>query len=276
MAATTAAPATSRPGSGLSLTQGALRQVDYWVTVYRRTWRGSVISSFVTPLFYVVAMGVLLGGFIKADPATLEGATSYLAFVVPGLVAAHAMQTAVGEVTYPVMGMIKWQKIYYSMLATPLQVPHLVAGNLLFVLFRLVTTCGVYLLMLAPFGVYATWWGPVLALGAQVLVGMAFATLVFGVTVRLRSEEGFGLIFRLGVFPLFLFSGAFFPVDNLGPALVWVARLTPLWHGVDLSRMLTLGTVDWSLAATHVVVLVALTVVGWFWSVRGLATRLAS
>ena len=43
---------------------GALRQVDYWVTVYRRTWRGSVISSFVTPLFYVVAMGVLLGGFI--------------------------------------------------------------------------------------------------------------------------------------------------------------------------------------------------------------------
>jgi len=276
MAASIDVPLRSTGGSGLSLVAGTLRQVDYWVTVYKRTWRGSVISSFITPLFYVIAMGVLLGGFIKADPDTLEGATSYLAFVVPGLVAAHAMQTAVGEVTYPVMGMIKWQKIYYSMLATPLQVPHLVAGNLLFVLFRLVTTCGVYLLMLAPFGVYATWWGPVLALGAQVLVGMAFATLVFGVTVRLKSEEGFGLIFRLGVFPLFLFSGAFFPIDNLGPALVWVARLTPLWHGVDLSRMLTLGTVDWSLAAIHVVVLAALTVVGWFWSVRGLAKRLAS
>lgn len=276
MAASIDVPLRSTGGSGLSLVAGTLRQVDYWVTVYKRTWRGSVISSFITPLFYVIAMGVLLGGFIKADPDTLEGATSYLAFVVPGLVAAHAMQTAVGEVTYPVMGMIKWQKIYYSMLATPLQVPHLVAGNLLFVLFRLVTTCGVYLLMLAPFGVYATWWGPVLALGAQVLVGMAFATLVFGVTVRLKSEEGFGLIFRLGVFPLFLFSGAFFPIDNLGPALVWVARLTPLWHGVDLSRMLTLGTVDWSLAAIHVVVLAGLTVVGWFWSVRGLAKRLAS
>ena len=276
MAASIDVPLRSTGGSGLSLVAGTLRQVDYWVTVYKRTWRGSVISSFITPLFYVIAMGVLLGGFIKGDPDTLEGATSYLAFVVPGLVAAHAMQTAVGEVTYPVMGMIKWQKIYYSMLATPLQVPHLVAGNLLFVLFRLVTTCGVYLLMLAPFGVYATWWGPVLALGAQVLVGMAFATLVFGVTVRLKSEEGFGLIFRLGVFPLFLFSGAFFPIDNLGPALVWVARLTPLWHGVDLSRMLTLGTVDWSLAAIHVVVLAALTVVGWFWSVRGLAKRLAS
>ena len=96
---------------GLPLGEGVGRQVDYWLTVYRRTWKGTVISSFVTPIFYVVAMGVLLGGFIEADPAELEGATSYLAFVVPGLVAAHAMQTAVGETTYPVMGMIKWQRV---------------------------------------------------------------------------------------------------------------------------------------------------------------------
>jgi lipooligosaccharide transport system permease protein len=100
----------------LSLSEGIGRQFDYWLTVYKRTWRGTVISSFVSPLFYVVAMGVLLGGFIKGDPTRLEGATSYLAFVVPGLVAAHAMQTAVGETTYPVMGLIKWQRVYDSML----------------------------------------------------------------------------------------------------------------------------------------------------------------
>jgi len=260
----------------LSLGEGAVRQLDYWATVYKRTWRGSVISSFVTPLFYVVAMGILLGGFIKGDPGQLEGATSYLAFVVPGLVAAHAMQTAVGETTYPVMSMIKWQKVYYSMLATPLEVRHLVAGNLLFVLFRLVTTCGVYTLILLPFGIYATWWGPILALAAQVLVGMVFATLVFGFTARLTSEEGFGLIFRLGVFPLFLFSGAFFPVANLGSVLSWVARLTPLWHGVNLSRMFTLDTIDWPVAAVNTAVLVALLALGWHWSVTGLAKRLAS
>ena len=55
-------------------------------------------------------MGVLLGGFIDAAPSQLEGATSYLAFIVPGLIAAQAMQTAVGETTYPVMGVIKWQQ----------------------------------------------------------------------------------------------------------------------------------------------------------------------
>ena len=92
--------------------EGVGRQFEYWWTVYRRTWRGTVISSFLSPIFYVLAMGVLLGGFIEGDPAELEGATSYLAFLVPGLVAAHAMQTAVGETTYPVMGLIKWQKVY--------------------------------------------------------------------------------------------------------------------------------------------------------------------
>ena len=271
-----AAPGYAATAAGaLPSGEGVARQLDYWLTVYRRTWRGSAISSFLAPLFYVVAMGVLLGGFVTTDPAALEGATSYLSFIVPGLVASHAMQTAVGEVTYPVMSMLKWDKVYYSMRATPLGVRDLVAGHLLFVLFRLATTCAVFVLVVAPFGVFVTWWGAVLAFLAQVLVGMAFATLVYGVSVRLRSPEGFGVIYRLGVFPLFLFSGAFFPVSNLGPVLAWVARLTPLWHGVNLSRMLTLDTVDWPLAGLHVAVLAALVAIGWRWSVTGLAKRLA-
>jgi len=235
-----------------------------------------VVSSFAAPLFYVLAMGVLLGGFIEGDPAKLEGATSYLAFVVPGLVAAHAMQTAVGETTYPVMGLIKWQRVYDSMLATPLQVRHLVAAHLLFVAFRVMTACGVFMLVLAPFGVFESWWGPVLAFLSQILVGMAFASLVYGFTARLHSEEGFGVLFRLGVFPLFLFSGAFFPITNLGQVGTWVARCTPLWHGVNLSRMFCLDQVDWWLAAVNVAVLLALTGFGWWWSVTGLTKRLVS
>ena len=257
-----------------SLTENLSRQYDYWATVYKRTWKSSVVSSFISPIFYVLAMGVLLGGFIDGDPDQLEGATSYLAFIVPGLVAAHAMQTAVSETTYPVMGMIKWQKIYYSMVATPLQIRDIVAGHLLFVLFRLVTTCGVFMIVLAPFGVFETWWGPLLAFGSQVLVGMTFASLVYGWSARLRNEAGFGVMFRLGVFPLFLFSGAFFPIANLGEAGAWAARLTPLWHGVNLSRMFSIDVVDWPLAVVNVAVLVALLVVGWFWSVSGLTKRL--
>ena len=260
--------------TSLSVVEGVTRQYDYWATVYKRTWRGGVVNSFATPLFYVVAMGVLLGGFIEGDPDRLEGATSYLAFVVPGLVAAHAMTLAVSETTYPVMGAIKWHKTFFAQLATPLAVRDLVNAFLCFVLFRVASACAVFMLVLAPFGVFETWWGPILAWLSQVLVGMAFATLVFGFSARLRSEEGFGVLFRLGVLPLTLFSGAFFPIANLGPVLEWVARLTPLWHGVSLSRMFCLDVIDWTLVLVHVVVLGVLCLVGWRWAVTGLDKRL--
>ena len=258
----------------LTMGEGVVRQYDYWLTVFKRTWRGSIISSFVSPLFYVVAMGVLLGGFVDAAPERLEGATSYLAFVVPGLIAAHSMQTAVGETTYPVMAMIKWQRVYESMLATPLQIRHLVGAHLCAVTARLAMTCAVFMLVLAPFGVFESWWGPLLAYLSQVLVGIAFATLVYGFTARLRSQEGFGVLFRLGVFPMFLFSGAFFPVSNLGTVGEWLAKLTPLWHGVSLSRMFCVDVIDWQVAAVNVGVLLGLTAFGWWWSVTGLTKRL--
>ncbi|QIK76248.1 ABC transporter permease [Nocardioides piscis] len=256
--------------------EGVLRQVDYWWTVFKRTWRGSVISSFVAPLFYVVGMGVLLGGFVSAAPAELEGATSYLAFLVPGLVAAHAMQLAVGETTYPVMGAIKWHRSYHAQMATPLRVCDIVNAHLVFVALRIASACAVFLLVLAPFGVFVTWWGPVLAWFGLILLGMAFATVVFGISARMTSEEGYGVIYRLGVVPLVLFSGSFFPIDNLGPVLGWVARLTPLWHGVDLTRMLCLDTVDATTALVHVLVLVVITALGWRWATRGLEQRLGS
>ena len=110
-------------------------------------------------------------------------------------------------------------------------------AHLGFVAFRLATTCAVFMLVLTPFGVFQSWWGPLLAFASQVLVGMAFAALIYAFTTRIKSEASFGLLFRLGVFPLFLFSGAFFPVDNLGDVGEFVAKLTPLWHGVNLSRM---------------------------------------
>ncbi|MGL5823644.1 MAG: ABC transporter permease [Nocardioides sp.] len=259
----------------LPLIEGTLRQLDYWWTLYRRTWRGSLVSSFCTPLFYVVAMGVLLGGFIAGDPEKLDGATSYLAFVVPGLIASQTMQTAIGEVTFPVMGMLKWHRSYYAMIATPLAPIHLAAGTLVFALFRVASTSAVFIAVLLPFGVFVTWWGAVVVFGVQLLLGMAFATCAYAFSVRVFSDEAFSVLFRLVVFPLFLFSGAFFPIENLGSVLEWAARLTPLWHGVNLSRMFAVDQVDWSLAGIHVAVLFGLLVTGWVLSVSGLTKRLA-
>jgi lipooligosaccharide transport system permease protein len=251
------------------------RQLDYWVTVYRRTWRGSVVTSFVMPFLYIAAMGVLLGGFIDQGPEKLEGASTYLAFVAPGLVAAHAMQTATGEVMWPVMGMIKWSRTYYAMTATPLRPSDIVAAQLLFVAFRVASACGVFLLVLAVFGVFDSVAGLLLAWPVQVLLGLAFATVFFGVSAWMRTEAGFSVMYRLVVIPLFLFSGAFFPIANLSAPLEWLARVTPLWHGVDLTRMLLLDRVDGSTALMHLGYLTAMVVLGWWFAASRLTKRLA-
>lgn len=257
-----------------NLFAGAARLFDYWAIAYKRTWKGSAISSFVTPLLYVVAMGVLLGGFIKGDPARLEGATSYLAFVAPGMVAAQAMTTVFGEVTYPVMGMIKWHKSYYGMIATPLGVPEVILAHLGFVAFRVATTCAVFFAVMAPFGVFSSVPGVIAAFFVQLLIGMAFATPIYAFTAGLKDESAFSLVFRLGMIPLFLFSGAFFPIANLSPFLEAVAKVTPLWHGVDLTRMLTLGQVDGSMVLVHLVYLTVLALAGWFAAVHRLQKRM--
>ncbi len=275
MPTSSAAPDRVRPAPPSRVVMLA-RQTDYWLTAYRRTWRGSVFTSFVTPLFYVVAMGVLLGGYIDAGSADLQGAPTYLAFIAPGLVAAHVMQIATGEVTWPVMGAIKWDRTYLGMVATPLRVSDIVGAHLLFVLFRVASTSAAFLLVLSFFDVFASAAGAVGAFAATLLIGMAFATPVYGLSAGLKDQTAFALIYRLGIVPLFLFSGAFFPIANLPAPLEAAAVLTPLWHGVSLTRMLTLGHVETGLALLHVAYLGTCVLVGWWWSVRRLTRRLVT
>ena len=186
----------ARPGSATGVQvrdrtgpfDGAGRLVDYWAVVYLRTWKGSVISSFVVPLLYILAMGVLLGGFIEGDPAKLDGAPTYLAFVAPGMLAAQSMTTVFGEVTYPVMAMIKWHRTYYSMIATPLTVGDLVMSTLGFVMFRVATVSAVFIVVMAPFGVFTSWWGVVVAFFVQLLIGLAFATPLYALSATMKDE----------------------------------------------------------------------------------------
>ena len=167
------------------------RQVDYWATVYRRTWRGSVVSSFVTPLLYVVAMGVLLGGYVDrggADGSTARRPTSRSSR--PGLLAAHAMQTAVGEVTYPVMGAIKWHKTYFAHARHPaLGRRHRLGAPRRSCCSGSPRTSAVFLLVLSPFGVFASAPGALVALLATVLIGIAFATPIYALQ---REPHGRG------------------------------------------------------------------------------------
>ncbi len=252
------------------------RQFDYWAIAYRRTFRGSLVSSFLQPVLFLAAMGLGLGTYVDdSGRAASLGGLSYVEYLAPALVVAQAMQTAVGESTYPVMGKIKWNFVYHAMAATPLRPRDIAAGQLGFVAFRVLTTSAVFLAVIAAFGAVSSPLG-VLCLPTAVLVGMSFAAVVTAYAVRLDNDSGFALIFRLAVIPMFLFSGAFFPVSQLPDAIEWLAYVSPLWHGVELSRGFATGSVSWAAAAGHVAYLLVWAAGGTALTVRGLNRRLAS
>lgn len=249
----------------------AIRVLEHELLVYRRVWRGSVFSSFLSPVLYLAAMGIGLGSLVDAsaqsgastgaaNAAALAG-VSYLAFLAPGLLAATAMQTAAGESTFPVMAGIVWVKSFHGMLATPIRSADVVAGKLIYIGLRLLLVTTVFFLVTVLFGAVA---GPeaVLAIPAALLTGLAFAAPIAAFSATQKDANGFNSLFRFGVIPLFLFSGTFFPVEQLPPLLQPIAYLTPLWHGVDLCRSLALGTAQPAMTLIHLAYLGTMTAVG--------------
>ncbi len=240
---------------------GALRACEYWLATYRRTWRSSALSSVLTPVLFLAAMGVGLGGYVHGGTGTVEG-VRYAVFLAPGLLAAWSMQSAVGEATWPVLGAIKWQKAYLAMLATPLTVPDVLLGHLTFMALRLTAVCAAFTVVTAAFGLTHSVVGALLALFAGVLTGLAFAAPVSAFAATQERDVGFSLLYRFGMIPLFLFSGTFFPVSQLPAAIRWLAYLSPLWHGVALCRDFALGRGTAAGIALHLAVLVVLVVCG--------------
>ena len=248
--------------SGWSL---AGRQLRFWLTNYRRTWRGSIYSSVLNPVLFLGSIGLGLGTLVNRHLAHAHGpqlgGVSYLTFLAPGLLAAAAMETAVGESTYPVYGSVKWNKVYQAAVASPLRPADIFHGHVLFVTLRLAMNCAIFLAVAAAFGAIRSPW-MIAALPVAVLTGLAFATPIEAWAVTRTRDSSFAMIFRFGMIPLFLFSGTFFPITQLPAWLRPVAYLTPLWHGVSLCRALNLGTVSPGQVVVDVGYLAALTTAG--------------
>ncbi|HUK68012.1 MAG TPA: ABC transporter permease [Streptosporangiaceae bacterium] len=239
----------------------ALRELRHQMTLYRRTWRGTLFSSVVNPLLYLAALGAGLGSMVNHHAASRLGGVSYLMFIAPGLLAASAMQIALGAATYPVLGGVKWQKTYFAAVATPMRPADIFHGFLLFITIRLTIAATAFLAVMSVFGAVRT---PLAAaaMPVAVLTGLAFAAPVAAWAATRDGDMGFALLFRLGMIPMFLFSATFFPLSQLPAWLRPVAYVTPLWHGVAACRALSLGDVSAPGLIAHVGYLAALAVAG--------------
>ncbi len=217
----------------------AVRVFEYNLLLYRRSWRGSVMVSFISPLFFLAAMGIGLGSLVNRGGGGVAG-VPYLLFLAPGLLATTAMQTGTNETTYPIMAKVYWERTYQGMLATPIKVRDLLAGETLWILARLLVVESLFFAVMLIFRIPQT---PTagLAIVAAVLTGMAFAMPIMAFSALQKNDIGFALLQRFVIMPLFLLGGAFFPLSGLPAVVQVVAWLTPLSHGVALTRGLTLG-----------------------------------
>jgi lipooligosaccharide transport system permease protein len=274
MAVSTGRPVALPPAPARRALVG--RAFAYWLAQYKRTWRGTAISTVLEPLGFLAAIGLGLGTLVDQGNGTASvPGGSYLAFIAPGLLAASAMQTAAFESTYPVMGSIKWHRTYHAQLATPLGAVDVLAGHLLFVLLRLTITVSAFLVVMTAFGAIGSWWA-LLALPVAVLTGLAHATPIFAFAAKQDNDSGFAMLFRFGIVPMFLFSGTFFPISQLPVVLHPVAWATPLWNGVALCRDLSLGHPATGSALAHLLVVSAWTVVGFVVAARTFQRRLVT
>ena len=220
----------------------ALRPLEFFFTQYKRVWRGTAVTSVVTPVVYLLALGVGLGVFVDRS-ADLAAASPTSSSSLPGLMAATAMQLATFESTWPVLRRSSGIGSTTRCSPRPLRVRDILLGHQSFFAFRLLLTATVYLVVITAFGAVSSPLG-ILAIPVTVLVGLSFAAPIAAWAAHTETEVSFVAIFRFVILPMFLFSGTFFPISSLPAPLEVIAYATPLWHGVTLCRDLTLGDVQ--------------------------------
>lgn len=241
-----------------------LAVLEYELVGYRRTWRGSALSSFVLPILFVIGFGLSVGQFVDAGGKL--GDVRYLDYIVPGMIASTAMQVAFFESSWPVMSKFVWIRSYHAMSATPVRISDIVAGELLFVALRVVSTAGVFVLVTALFGAVHSWWAVTVPLAAG-LLGLATAAPVYAYGARMETDSYFPLLHRIVVIPMSLFAGVFFPIESMPFGLRLLAYVSPLWHGVELCRSASTGVGSFGAVVGHSAYLVLWIVVG-FWLAR--------
>lgn len=242
---------------------GARPVVERNILLWRHAWI-ALVGGVVEPIVFLLAMGLGLGDLVGTVTGPGGTEVTYGAFVAPGLLAAAAMNAPVYE-SFNVFAKLHDDRLYQAVLATPVTPREVVVGEVSWSLIRAVLYASGFLVIALAIGLVPSWWG-VLVPAATLLIGFAFGGLAMVAVSYLRSWRDFELLL-LAVLPMFLLSATFFPIEVYPPRVRWLVLASPLYHGVELVRGLTLGVLR-PVLLVHVAVLVALGLVGVRWADR--------
>jgi lipooligosaccharide transport system permease protein len=219
----------------------ALKVVRRNAIAYKHFW-AAFVSGFFEPLFYLGAVGFGVGRFVGAISFG-DAEISYASFLAPGMLAASTLNSAIFDGFFGPFFKLNWMKTYEGMMTTPVNISDIAVGEVLWSLLRGLIYSAGFLVVIVLLGLVHSAWA-MLALPAVVLSGAALAAgamVLTGLTKEISSLEK---VMTLVVFPLFLFSGTFFPVSLYPVFLRPLVQMTPLYHSASLLRSLTTGQID--------------------------------
>ena len=215
------------------------------LTVYRENWKFNFIPPLLEPFFYLLAFGVGLSALI--GNIRYQGRdVSYLQYIAPALIAINIMNNAFFENTYASFVRMYYQKTFDAMMATPLSLEEINTGEIIWGATKSVIATAIMLTVVSLFGLIAYPSG-LLLIPMAFLGGLAFGAVGMFFTGIVKNIELFNLPVFLFITPMFLFSGTFFPLENLPPWAEAFASFLPLTHLVKMSRFLGLGPCDASI-----------------------------
>jgi lipooligosaccharide transport system permease protein len=224
--------------------------------VYKHSWM-VIFTGFFEPVFYLFGIGLGMGALVSS----VDG-ISYVSFVAPGLLAASCLNGALTDGCFNIWFKLHFMKTYDGILATPMRVPDVAFGEMLWAVTRGSMYAGCFLIVLLIVGRVTG--RPVLlsplaslAFPAAVLAATSFSALFVCITTFVRKVEDFDSVIGLAVMPMFLFSGTFFPISRVPLIPRIIIELLPLYHGTAMLRQLMTGAIDRAFAL-HVAYLVIL------------------
>lgn len=193
-----------------------------------------LISAVISPLLWIFGFGGGLGSTVES----ISG-FPYQTFIYPGIMVMTVLFTSLFYGVY-----IIWDRkldFLKEVLVAPVSRASVFAGKMLGGATDAMVQA-VYLIIIGFF--ISIPFTPLVIVEAflmLLLISIAMVSIGLVIGANLKSPEGFSLVINFVMWPMFFFSGALFPVDNLSPWLSAVTYVNPLTYGVDAMRGIILG-----------------------------------
>ncbi len=211
--------------------------------VFLKVWKTNFLPPLLEPFQYLLAFGLGLGGAVgilhfRGEPV------SYMRFIAPGTISMAVMFWAFFECSFSSFVRMYYQRTFDAITSTPLTLEDVIAGELLFGTTKSVIAATLMLIVLSFFSLIS-WPGALAVIPLSIIGGLLFSAFGIWCTAKVPAIDSFNLPVFLVIFPMFVFGGTFFPVENLPAWARTFSYLLPLTHLSRLIRASTLGRLQW-------------------------------